>query len=201
MSSQEEFDTPQDLFDELDREFHFVLDAAASHENAKCAIYFTKEDDALSLPWHPFKRIWCNPPYDTRTRKDLIKWLAHGYNECLKHCLIVWLLPASTDTEWWHRYARLGTHRFIKGRLRFSGAKTNAPFASVIVIFSTWRLLVRHLMDAIGGYGHVQELYKAAKKMARFTSNNHVDAKIRQTLQRYGDFKSTGDGLWKLIPA
>ena len=61
MSESIEWETPQWLFDELDKEFHFTLDAAASKTNAKCSRFFNKKDDALTQKWEGV--VWCNPPY------------------------------------------------------------------------------------------------------------------------------------------
>lgn len=56
-----EWETPQDLFDRLNAVFSFELDVCATPENAKCARFYTKEDDAIVQPWA--KRNWMNPPY------------------------------------------------------------------------------------------------------------------------------------------
>lgn len=60
-SLSDEWTTPRDLFEELDAEFHFDLDAASTDENALCERHYTKEDDGLSLKWDG--NVWCNPPY------------------------------------------------------------------------------------------------------------------------------------------
>ena len=171
----QEWSTPQWLFDQLDNEFRFVLDAAASPENAKCAIYFTREDNALTKDWHPYRRVWLNPPYDTnRQRGILLQFVGKAYHEAYKFCLVVCLLPAKTDTEWWHRYAEKGQKRFLKGRLYFNDDQGRAPFPSVVVIFSTWRLIVRHLLESLGGRARLQDLYRVSARLAEFTNNNHV---------------------------
>lgn len=134
-SRETEWSTPQHLFDQLNAEFGpFDLDAAASEYNHKCLAYYDKNTDALSVEEWNGKRIWLNPPYG----RDLGKWVekaeeqAHIYGK-----LIVLLLPARTDTRWWHKYVEDDAEevRFIKGRLKFGGAKSSAPFPSVIVVF------------------------------------------------------------------
>lgn len=201
MFDHDNWATPQWLFDELNAEFDFVLDACATHENRKCPYYFTVEDDALSLAWYPFKRIWMNPPYDSRSKRgQLVRWVGKAHSEAQKHALVVCLLPASTDTKWWHEYAVEGEQRFLKGRLYFEneGKTGRAPFASVIVIFSTWRILVRRMLRANGNQAKLSVLYETAKSQFSF-HNNHVEAKIRQTLQRYSEFKRVVPGEWQYV--
>ena len=132
-SNTDEWATPQDFFDGLDAEFHFTLDACARPENAKCESYYTPEQDGLSQPWPG--RVWCNPPYG----RTLPRWLAKAHEEIRSNAeLIVMLIPARTDTKWFHEYVyqKPGVEiRFVKGRLKFGGAVYNAPFPSMIVIF------------------------------------------------------------------
>ena len=105
--------TPQSFFDELDKEFSFTLDACANADNAKCASFYTKEDDGLSQDWKGV--VWMNPPYG----REISKWMAKA-NEV--NCTVVCLVPARTDTRWWHDYCIQHEVRFIKGRLKFGGA-------------------------------------------------------------------------------
>jgi len=128
-STTDEWSTPQDFFDRLDKEFHFELDVCANHENHKCAKYFTKADDGLSMTWGGGVVIWCNPPYG----REIGKWVA----KCAEHSgTAVMLLPARTDTRWFHDYIYGKAEiRFIKGRLRFGDSKNSAPFPSMVVIF------------------------------------------------------------------
>lgn len=138
-SISEEWRTPKELFDELNKEFHFDLDAAADHDNHLVNIaYFTKQNDALNSDWHKFgKRVWCNPPYG----RNIGEWVRKGYFEALlKRCTVVMLIPARTDTKWFHDYCLPAAEiRFIKGRLKFADkngeVKGRAPFPSMIVIF------------------------------------------------------------------
>lgn len=111
-----EWNTPDCLFDELNSEFRFNLDVCATPENAKCERFFTKEDDGLSQSWDGCN-VWCNPPYN----KEITKWTKKACET--KNAVICMLLPARTDTKWFHDYVlgKASEIRFIKGRLRFSG--------------------------------------------------------------------------------
>jgi len=129
--ASEEWETPQDLFDSLNTLYHFTLDAAATTENAKCQRFFTKEDDALAQDWGG-EIVWCNPPYGRSIRK----WVKKAYEESRKPgTKVVMLLPARTDVAWFHDYAKKGNVVFIRGRLRFGGAQSCAPFPSILVVF------------------------------------------------------------------
>ena len=125
----DEWATPRDRFDEWDREFGpFTLDVAATAENAMCEQYFTIQDDGLAREWTG--TVWCNPPYSSVGR-----WVEKAYASSLTGTTVVCLVPARTDTRWWHQFAEKGEVRFIKGRLRFSEAKSVAPFPSALLVF------------------------------------------------------------------
>lgn len=128
-SESEEWATPQDFFDNLNQEFHFTLDVCATSENAKVSNYYTKQDDSLSLEWTGV--CWMNPPYG----KTIKQWVKKAWESARKGSTVVCLLPARTDTTWWHDYCMKGEIRFIRGRLKFNGCKNAAPFPSAVVIF------------------------------------------------------------------
>lgn len=125
-SNTDIWETPQAFFEELNREFHFETDVCALQENAKCDRFFSPETDGLSQEW--FGHCWCNPPYGRR----IGKWVEKA---ATSEALTVMLLPARTDTAWFHDYCLGREIRFIRGRIKFGGAKYNAPFPSMIVIF------------------------------------------------------------------
>lgn len=127
-----EWETPQGLFDALNDEFGFDLDVCALPENAKCAKFYTPHDDGLSKPWAGV--VWCNPPYGSA----IGKWVEKAAREHAKeNNYIVMLLPARTDTKWFHDYLYGKTEiRFIRGRLRFGEATHAAPFPSMLCIFA-----------------------------------------------------------------
>lgn len=127
-----EWQTPYELFEELDAEFGFRLDAAASDDNALCDEWFTDRLDGLRMDWWPYEQVFCNPPYGNQ----IGRWVEKGYDEAQKGCTVVMLIPARTETRYWHDYVMKAREiRFIKGRLRFSGFTVNAPFPSAVVVF------------------------------------------------------------------
>lgn len=131
-SKTDQWETPKDFFDDLDALFHFTLDACALPENAKCEKYFTPEMDGLKQEWGGV--VWCNPPYG----REIGRWVEKGYLSAKNGCTVVMLLPARTDTKWFHEYCymnRFATVRFVKGRLKFGGSRNGAPFPSMVVIF------------------------------------------------------------------
>ena len=130
-SKTDNWATPQDFFDELNEEFQFTLDPCANECNAKCEKYFTKEENGLIQSWAG-ETVFMNPPYG-RAIKD---WVKKAYDESKQGATVVCLLPARTDTRWFHDYIyEKAEIRFIKGRLKFGGAKNSAPFPSMVVIF------------------------------------------------------------------
>jgi phage N-6-adenine-methyltransferase len=132
-SKRDEWSTPQDFFDELNKEFNFTLDPCATPENAKCEKYYTKEDDGLKQDWSG-ETVFCNPPYGIAI-KD---WVKKCYEESKKpNTTVVMLIPARTDTSYFHDYIyhKAKEIRFIRGRLKFGNAKNSAPFPSMVVIF------------------------------------------------------------------
>ena len=130
------WETPQAFFNELDAEFKFTLDACALPENAKCVDFYAPEQDGLIQPWRG--NVWCNPPYG----REIGKWVAKASEESEKCATVVMLLPARTDTKWFHDYiygkAKI---RFIKGRLKFGKSKNSAPFPSMVCVFKrSWTM-------------------------------------------------------------
>lgn len=121
--------TPQDFFDRYNAQYKFELDVCASAENAKCQRYFTIENDGLSQDWHGV--CWMNPPYG----REIYNWMKKAYESSLNGAIVVCLVPARTDTKWWHEYAMKGHIEFIRGRLKFGNAKNSAPFPSAVVVF------------------------------------------------------------------
>lgn len=142
-STTDEWYTPWHIFNNLDAEFHFTLDPCAADESAMCPEWFTRRDDGLAQDWTPH-RVFMNPPYS-----HLVPWMAKARMESRRGAVVVCLVPARTDTKWWHDYAMGGEIRFVKGRLKFGGPST-APFPSAVVIFRPYRSLVAPLGGSQG---------------------------------------------------
>ena len=130
-SKRPDWETPKDFFEKFNNELHFTLDVCATQANTKCKNFFSPEDDGLSKTWNGI--CWMNPPYG----KEISKWVKKAYEESLSGTTIVGLLPARTDTKWFHDYIlEKAEIRFIKGRIKFVGSKNAAPFPSMIVIWN-----------------------------------------------------------------
>jgi phage N-6-adenine-methyltransferase len=119
--------TPQEFFNQLNVEFHFELDVCAIVDNAKCEKFFTPEMDGLKQSWIGI--CWMNPPYGC----EISKWMKKAYEESLSGATVVCLVPAKTDTKWWHDYSMKGEVRFIRGRLKLGDSKNSAPFPNAVV--------------------------------------------------------------------
>lgn len=132
-SRTDEWETPQEFFDELNREFRFDLDACADEKNHKCDKYFTVEQDGLKQDWGGYT-VFCNPPYGRTIGEWVEKCFQEVYAGSCKYAVM--LLPARTDTKWFHQYIyNKAEIRFLRGRLKFGGSKNCAPFPSMVVIY------------------------------------------------------------------
>jgi phage N-6-adenine-methyltransferase len=134
-SDRHDWETPAELFNELDAEFGFEIDVCATAENAKCLHFFSPEQDGLKQSWRG--TCWMNPPYGSA----LPRWMAKAYTASLEGATVVCLVPARTDTRWWHDFAMRGEIRLIRGRVRFGRAPGGAPFPSAIIVFRPKRYL------------------------------------------------------------
>lgn len=119
-SQRLDWQTPKDVYDKLNDEFNFDFDPCPTNHTF----------DGLTVEWKNSNFV--NPPYG----REIGKWLAKGYMEYGLGNTVVFLIPSRTDTRWWHDYCMKATEiRFIKGRLKFDGWNTNAPFPSALIIF------------------------------------------------------------------
>ena len=126
----DEWETPPELFAELDREFHFTLDVAALPDNAKCDEFYTPGEDGLLQDWKGV--CWMNPPYGLALRQ----WVKKAQESAMAGATVVCLLPARTDTTWWHDHVQGHAEiRFLRGRAKFGGVDNSAPFPSAIIVF------------------------------------------------------------------
>lgn len=137
-SKKMDYCTPQSFFDTLNAEFHFTLDAAATEKSAKCKNFYTLETDGLTAPWNiGGGSAFCNPPYG----RALGAWVRKAYEEAQAGTTVVLLIPARTDTAYFHDYIYGKAEiRFLRGRLHFEDEDGNrfppAPFPSMVVIYN-----------------------------------------------------------------
>lgn len=134
-SASVEWGTPPELYAALDAVHGFTVDAAASHDNHKHARYWTADDDGLNQSWQG-ERVFLNPPFG----REIAKWTAKARREVRENgCeLVVMLIPARTDTTWWHRDVEgIAEVKFLKGRVRYvlGDKKQPAPFASCLLYY------------------------------------------------------------------
>ena len=131
-SQRDDWGTPKDLFNELDSEFAFTLDAASNEQNYKVKKHYTVKENGLIQSWAN-ESVFINPPYG----RVLYDWCKKAYMEKERAKIIVALLPARTDTRWFHEFCyNKAEIRFLKGRLKFDECKNSATFPSMIVV---WR--------------------------------------------------------------
>lgn len=148
--------TPPDFFEKYNRIYKFNTDVCAVEDDAKCTHYYTPEINGLTQKWGGV--CWMNPPYG----RAITEWVKKAYNESMTGVTVVCLLPARTDTKWYHEYCKKGEIEFIRGRLKFGtekywqwvweqeymngkrnrlykkyGSKSPAPFPSMIVVFKS----------------------------------------------------------------
>lgn len=128
--------TPDSFFAALDAVHRFDLDAAADADNAKCPEFFSKDGNCgLASSWAG-RRVFCNPPYG----REIGHWIDKAIAEAAQAQLIVMLVPARTDTAWWHRAIRTARVQFLRGRLRFKGAPSCAPFPSALLYWNAFEV-------------------------------------------------------------
>lgn len=141
-SKSDEWETPEDLFVKLDYKFQFNLDAAASEENHLLRVWFGEgspyAENALLTEWNKYgDRVFLNPPYSMCS-----EFMKKVWEEIYAHksLSVVCLLPARTDTKWFHNYVYNQCEiKFLKGRLKFSGSKNSAPFPSMLCYYGGLR--------------------------------------------------------------
>ena len=133
-SNKQEWKTPTDLYNKINNEFNFTFDLAADSTNAKCIKYFTFEDNALNQTWNG--TCWLNPPYG-RFDFKLEHWVKKAFYETEKDsCVVVMLIPARTNTKWWHNFCMKSAEiKFICGRPKFSDSKHGLPQPLALVVF------------------------------------------------------------------
>jgi len=134
-SIRQDWDTPQLLFDKVNKEFNFEWDLAASKENTKCPKFFTQQDDGLKQKWEGV--CWLNPPYGDKSSK-MVDWIKKAYNDTQlnSELTVVMLIPARTNTKWFHQFCMKAAElKFICGRPKFGDGKHGLPQPLILVVF------------------------------------------------------------------
>ena len=126
-SANQSWETPDDLFNKINEMFHFTRDVCASSENTKCEEFWSEEDSCLDKQWDGVN--WMNPPY-----KDMKKFIKKAYDE-RHNAITVCLIPARTNTKWWHDWCMQGEVYFICGRPKFSDSPHGLPQPLALVVF------------------------------------------------------------------
>jgi len=135
-SKSDEWETPQNFFNKLNKTYKFTLDPCSTIESAKCEKYYTLEDDGLSKSWKN-ETVFVNPPYG-----KIKDWVKKAHYESINNgAVVVMLIPARTDTRYWHDYImeEADSIYFVKGRLKFGNSPNSAPFPSAVVVFDRTR--------------------------------------------------------------
>lgn len=133
-SNKQEWETPQSLFNQLNQRFNFTFDLAASATNTKCNNFYSEEDNSLSKIWTN-EIYWLNPPYGGTKENKLENWIKKAYEA--QNCTVVCLIPARTNTNWWHKYCMDSAEIiFINGRPKFNNATHGLPQPLSIVVFN-----------------------------------------------------------------
>lgn len=127
-SARSDWETPDSIFVPLANEFGINTDVCATADNHKCDKYYSEAENGLSILWEGI--CWMNPPFGQQG-----KWVEKAWVESQRGITTVALLPARTNTNWWHEYCMKGEVRFIKGRPKFKGAKYGLPQPLAIVIW------------------------------------------------------------------
>jgi site-specific DNA-methyltransferase (adenine-specific) len=135
-SKSDEWETPQSFFNKLNKMYKFTLDPCSTPHSAKCERYYTLEDDGLSRSWKN-ETVFVNPPYG-----KIKDWVKKAHDESVNNgTVVVMLIPARTDTRYWHDYImeEADSIYFVKGRLKFGNSPNSAPFPSAVVVFDRTR--------------------------------------------------------------
>lgn len=126
-SKNQEYETPDTLFNKVNNIFKFETDICASKENTKCKKYYSEEDSCLDKIWEGVN--WMNPPY-----KNMKTFIKKAFDE-RENAITVCLIPARTNTKWWHDYCMKGEIYFICGRPKFKGCIHGLPQPLALVVF------------------------------------------------------------------
>lgn len=127
--------TPRSLFEVLHAEFGFKVDISPMDGRRIREDVLDFDGDALAVSeWGPGP-VWMNPPYG----RSIGNWFARAAREAKRGVTVVALIPARTDTSWWHDYCMGREIRFVRGRISFENQtrRGRAPFPSAVVVFQS----------------------------------------------------------------
>jgi len=145
-SATNEWATPIEFYNKLNKIYRFTLDPCCTKETAKCYNFYTQQDDGLSKSWEGHT-VFMNPPYGS----EIKNWIKKAFEEGKKlGTIVVCLIPARTDTKYWHDYCMKASEiMLVKGRLKFGNGKGSAPFPSAVVVFGDDMILHPPVLSAI----------------------------------------------------
>ena len=132
---KKDYETPDNIFNPLNEEFGFTLDVCSNDANAKCERHYTEEDDGLNMEWNGV--CWMNPPFG----RVMKKWVKKAFDEWKRGNTVVCLLPARTNTVWWHDWVMQGEVRFLRGEIKFKGYERGLWMPMAIVVFKACQRL------------------------------------------------------------
>lgn len=149
-SSSHEWATPTEFLDRLRVAIghRFDLDPCSpgkTRSRVPARVHYTELDDGLTLPWHG--TVFMNPPYG----RGLPRWTqkARAEVEAARATTVIGLVPARTDTSWWHR--DIVGHAdvwLLRGRVKFGDGSQGAPFPSALLLWGGNSLLARRITNA-----------------------------------------------------
>src|SRR6476620_4187221 len=126
------WETPDYIFNPLNEIYRFSLDPCCTFESRKCPRYYTPESNGLEQSW-AYESVFVNPPY---SRGNIDKWVKKCYEERNNTLFLIALLPVSTSSKWFHEYVYNKCRiEFIRGRIKFKGAKAPALFSSMLCYY------------------------------------------------------------------
>lgn len=153
--------TPPEIFNTLNAEFSFRLDAAASEENALCEQFIAAEKNTLTTPWSSYlseEYAWLNPPYSNPM--PFVQKAAEENSEHYIGCVM--LLPSDTSVGWFKEAIKTASEvRFITGgRIKFISAEDGKPKSgnskgSMLIVWHPW--------PRTGLYLHTVDLFELMK--------------------------------------
>lgn len=166
-SDYDAWTTPRPLFETLDSIFGFRLDPCCERKTAKCMTYFTRQDDGLVQDWASVGNAFVNPPYG----KALPAWMNKCVREAAKRVTVVALIPARTETAYWHDivFPFATCVCFVRGRVKFGdskspdGGRVGAPFPSAIITFGPCTTDQARRLGQLGKVYDSRELHRARR--------------------------------------